>query len=254
MSDAALVEALYRSRRDSTPFTDDGVTLTLDEGLEIQLQVANRFGADGEPVGGWKVGMTSGRSHDRMGVGFRPHGYVLASHLLTTGATYRLDARLNPLLEPELCLILGAPLSGSPTVEEARAAVSEVAAAFELVELRLPGGGGADNGLLVADGLANWGMVVGARVPPPSGLPGGLTVRLFRDDEKIANEQAGETLVFDDPFLSLARLAERLSRSGRQLEAGQPVITGSFANVPLDRPARWRAEFSDVGVVELNVV
>jgi 2-keto-4-pentenoate hydratase len=235
-------------------FTGEGITLPLDEGLAAQLEVAARFEAAGEPIGGWKVGMTSGRSHDRMGEGFRPHGYVLASHLLGSGARLRRDDLVNPRLEPELCLILGAPLSGSPSRDEARAAVSGVAAAFELVELRLPGGGGADNGLLVADGLANWGIVVGASVTPPPDLPLGLEVRLFRDGVEVARERAGESIVFDDPFLSLARLAAVLSRSGRSLEAGQPVITGSFANVELDGPGRWRAVFSGVGAVELDVV
>jgi 2-keto-4-pentenoate hydratase len=254
VTDQALIDELYRSRRNSEPFSLHGVTLSLDDGLETQLRVAQRFEADGERVGGWKVGMTSGRSHDRMGEGFRPHGYVLASNILASGARYALDERLNPLLEPELCLILGEPLSGSPSAEEARAAVAGVAAAFELVELRLPGGGQADDGLLVADGLANWGIVVGEPVSPPSWLPEGLTVRLLCDDEEVAHAQAGESMVFDNPFLSLARLAQALARTGRRLEAGQPVITGSFANVGLDRPARWRAEFSDVGVVELDVV
>jgi len=251
---ADLVAALYDSRRRSQLFAGDDVTLGLDEGLGIQLEVADRFETAGDPVGGWKVGMTSGRSHDRMGEGFRPHGYVLGSHLLESGAQLRRDDLVNPALEPELCLILGAPLAGSPSRDEARAAVAAVAPAFELVELRLPGGGGADPGLLVADGLANWGIVAGPAVPPPASLPAGLEVTLVRDDVEVARERAGETIVFDDPFLSLARLVALLSRSGRSLAAGQPVITGSFANVMLDGPGRWRAEFSGVGAVELDVV
>jgi 2-keto-4-pentenoate hydratase len=254
VSRASIVGALYDSRRHSQPFDGDGVVLDVVEGLSVQLEVAARFEAAGESIGGWKVGMTSGRSHDRMGEAFRPHGYVLASHLLDSGAQLRRDDLVNPGIEPELCLILGEPLSGSPSQEEARAAVVAVAAAFEVIELRLPGGGGADNGLLVADGLANWGIVVGPSVPPPASLPAGLEVTLSRDGAEVARERAGGTVVFDDPFLSLAWLAVVLSRSGCSLEVGQPVITGSFANVELDGPGRWRAVFSGVGAVELDVV
>ena len=243
---AALIDALYTGRRNSVqPAGLDDVQFGIQEALEMQLGVLERFAAEGEPLGGWKVGLTSGKARDRMGAGFRPFGYVLRSRILESGSAVQRANVLNCRIEPELCLIVGSPLSGDNVdAAEAKAAVRAVAPAFEVNEVRV----GPDKGpaALLADGLANWGIVVGPETPVRDGLIH-TTVEFSRDGQVIETKTPGETM--DDPYLSLSRLCQLLHKYGRGLEPGQPVITGSFCNHTITQPGTYRADFSDIGEV-----
>ena len=246
---SAVVDALYKARSTgSQPSGVDHVKFELDEALQIQLRVSDCFAANNEKIGGWKVGLTSGGARDRMGKDFRPFGYVLQSRILQSGATASWMKILKCSVEPELCLILGSPLHGD-TVDaaEAKAAVRAVAPAFEINERRTRPEQG--NAFLVADGLANWGIVVGPEAPVRDGLVD-TTVEFFCDGQLIESKTPGATM--DDPYLSLARLCRLLHKYGRGLEPGQPVITGSFCNQVVKQSGRYHAVFSGIGEVSVR--
>ena len=243
---AALIDVLYTGRRNSAePSGIDSVQFGLEDALEMQLAVLDRFTAAGEPLGGWKVGLTSGKARDRMGEGFRPFGYVLRSRILDSGAAVQRAHILNCRIEPELCLIMGSALFGDNVgAAEAKAAVRAVAPAFEINEVRV----GPDKGSapLLADGLANWGIVVGPEASVRDGLIH-TTVEFSCDGQVVETKTPGETM--DDPYLSLSRLCRLLHKYGRGLEPGQPVITGSFCHYAITQPGTYRANFSDIGEV-----
>ena len=247
----ALIDALYTGRRDGVAASGLGaVECSLEEALGIQLGVLERFTAGGEQLGGWKVGLTSGRARDRMGAGFRPFGYILRSRIVEAGSALPLATILNCQLEPELCLIVGSALSGeNVSAAEAKAAVRAVAPAFEINEIRL----GADTGqaALLADGLAQWGVVLG----PPAAVRDDLiltTVEFSQDGRLVETKTPGQSM--DDPYLSLARLCRLLHAYGRGLEPGQPVITGSFCHHAITQPGTYRASFSYIGEVSVRFV
>jgi 2-keto-4-pentenoate hydratase len=248
---ADIVETLFRAR-------GEGAAVCIPpgfekrRGLEIQLAVATRFAEAGDPIGGWKVGLTSRRAKDFMGVGFRPFGFVQASRILRSHETIELGAFFNAGIEPELCIILDMALRG-PNIspDRVRAATRSVAAAFELADIRVAGGLDADPATLIADGLGGWGVVVGDEVDPEE-FRRPVTVTLRRDGEVIARATAGNGLDIDDPFLSVSRLCGQLHEFGIGLEPGQPVITGAFAAAAIDRPGLWSADFTDVGAVAVT--
>ncbi len=246
---AAVIDALYEARKNGEqPSGLDQVQLGLEEALEMQLRVLGRFEAEGETLGGWKVGLTSGNARDRMGKDFRPFGYVLQNRIFRSGATVPIAKIMNCAVEPELCLIIGSPLRGDAVdVAEAKAAVRAVAPAFELNQRRVgPDGGQA---LLLADGLAQWGIVVGSEAPIRDGLVE-ITVEFYCDEQLVETKTPGATM--DDPYLSLSRLCRLLHKYGLGLEPGQPVITGSFCHHAVRRPGTYRALFSGIGAVSVQ--
>jgi 2-keto-4-pentenoate hydratase len=132
---------------------------------------------------------------------------------------------------------------------DAKAAVRAVAPAFELNERRV--GPDKGNELLVADGLAQWGIVVGPEAPVRDGLID-TTVEFYRDEQLIETKTPGTAM--DDPYVSLARLCRLLHKYGQGLEPGQPVITGSFCHHAVRQPGAYRAVFSNVGEVSVRFV
>ncbi len=245
----AVIDALYVARRSGSPPSElDQVQFGVEEALAVQLRILDRFKAEGERLGGWKVGLTSGNARDRMGKDFRPFGYVLQSRIFQSGATVPVAQILNCAVEPELCLIIGSPLRGDAVdVAEAKAAVRAVAPAFEINQRRV----GPDKGqaLLLADGLAQWGIVVGPEAPVRDGLVE-TAVEFYGDEQLVETKTPGATM--DDPYLSLSRLCKLLHKYGLGLEPGQPVITGSFCHHAVRQPGTYRAVFSGIGEVSLQ--
>lgn len=227
--------------------------LSLDEGLAMQLQLLERLESDGEQLGGWKVGLTSGTALDRMGPGFRPFGFLLRSRILESGGQVALGPAGPDFAEGEVCFRVGQTIRGEDvTPDDARRTMTGVVAGLELnVRGRYPGN---DGGLRIADNMTNWGIVIGDEVSP---IPGdfdfeGLEVRLGQDGETVGTQPAKGHI--DDHFLSLSRLVQQLARFGRGLEAGQHVITGAFVRTPLEGPTAISAEFSGIGRVGIKVV
>jgi 2-keto-4-pentenoate hydratase len=222
---------------------------TLDDALAAQLGVLELWQAGGEKLGGWKVGLTSGPNRDLLGPGVRPFGFVRATRVLRTGARTALPANGACRLEPELCLTLGTDLAGTEvTPDDARAAVSVVAAGFEINELRLPRT--TSTHLQVADDLGQWGVVVGSGGPAPASALVDTSVDVWRDGEHVASTTPGASM--DDPFHSLALLCHALARFGLGLTAGEHVITGAFSAYPVDGPGDWQARFHGVGDVAVT--
>jgi 2-keto-4-pentenoate hydratase len=151
-------------------------------------------------------------------------------------------------VEPELAVVLGAELGGAGVdVMAARAATAQVCPAFEINEMRAARG--TPLPVVLADDLAQWGVVVGDGITPPDWDVRTTTAEVRCDGEVVATTTPGDTM--DDPFASLARLARELSRFGRSLHVGDVVITGAFSIHPVPTASRWQAAFSDVGQVEI---
>jgi len=251
MTPAQVADALYQARNDGKePTSLAGIELDHDAALKIQLDVLDRFCATGEALGGWKAALSSGTSRDMMGKDFRPFGYVMKSKIFGSGDRVARGQMFQCRIEPELCVIMKAPLRGANVgPDEARQAVGAIAPAFEINDIRTRPEWGRP--LLLADGLAQWGIVVGKPVPVRDGLAR-TTVRFFENDKLLATETPGDEM--DDPFLSLARMCQVLDRFGRGLDPGQHIITGAFCRAPVKAASTFRAEFSDIGDVSITFV
>jgi 2-keto-4-pentenoate hydratase len=227
--------------------------LDLHDGLRVQLGVMQRHLLRGEKLAGWKVGLTSGPARDAMGVGFRPFGYLLQSRTFASGARLPQREIAGCGIETELCFHIGRTLGGVDTSpEQAAAAVTGVAPAFEINARRIAGA--ADEGVRLADDLSQWGVVLGSEVAP---VPDDFDFEALRVELWSGEQLAGSTLGRDeiDPhFVSLARLAKLLARFGLALEAGQRVITGAYVRQPVRGPGRWRGTFGTLGSVEVEFV
>ena len=130
-----LLDTLWQLQKDPDFAAGDillTTELSADEGQALQLQLLERWLNEGETLGGWKIGMTSGESRDALGAGIRPFGFVLASRMLGTGADIPRAHLYRGGVENELCFIMNSPLGEHATAESARAAVRHAAPGFEI--------------------------------------------------------------------------------------------------------------------------
>ncbi|MEC8756041.1 MAG: hypothetical protein VXX72_10470 [Pseudomonadota bacterium] len=228
--------------------------LSADEGQALQLQLLERWLNEGETLGGWKIGMTSGESRDALGPGIRPFGFVLKSRLLPSGATIPRPNLYRGGVENELCFVMKDALGAGATATRAVTAVAGAAPGFEINQKRLPPGCNA--GVRVADNLSNWGIVAGEIVAAPANL-GDLAVTLYRDPAEASPRQEQSVGCvesqghIDDHYESLAILARRLHDFGHELQPGQWVITGAYEKHPFE-VGDFRGHFSS-GIGDVRV-
>lgn len=226
-----------------------GLDLEFDEGQLLQTQLMQRWLDQGEQIGGWKIGMTSGASRNAMGAGIRPFGFVLASRIIESADTLPLVDLHRGQVENELCFLLNDELGADATAASARTAVAAVIPAFEINQKRLPGDVSA--GVRVADNLSNWGIVTGSAAQPIDDLSQlRVTLSSQASGEIESVDSAGH---IDDHYESLATLARRLAQFDQRLQPGQYVITGAYGKTPFAAGC-YRGQFSlGIGEVEINL-
>lgn len=208
---------------------------TVDEGFAIQRQVSDALGCG---PGAWKCALPSA-------------GKVIAAPIYadsiyrTAECSFSAGSAQSPVkAEPELACMLKRDLPPRrDTYREAEVldALGDVHLALELLGSRYSHPVSLTFPELLADGLFNAGLIIGPRVELPDGmtpadLPAEFTISLTSARETPADLQARHP---DGNVLSpIVWLANFLRERGLGLQAGQAVITGSYAGVlalPLGR-------------------
>ncbi len=225
--------------------------VSMDEAYALQLALLNRHLNAAVAQGGWKLGQTNAALRAQRGETAPAPGFLLRENQVDAGTTLTLDGPDNWFIEPELVFVMGADLQGaSVSADEVRAAVSHVAAGFEIVRTWQ---GWQDRALQRAVNGSTRGFVVG---PVTAGCPDLQTLDDLRvlcraNNEVIADVRAGD--VNDNPLKSTAWLVRFLSEHDFGLKAGQIILTGSYAGlVPLKPMQDWFAQIGELAPVTLR--
>ena len=202
------------------------------------------------PVRGRKIAVTTMVMQELMGIDQPCMGAVFASRVHAAPARIAKAGFVNMRIECELAVRLGRdlPKGASPhTRQSVRLAVSEIMAAFELIEDRNADYKNCAALSLIADNAWNGGIVLGAPRSPPAGSDlDGIGGALGRNGKP---ELAGKT---DDPMGALAFLANLAADRGRPLGVGMVVITGSIVPT-VDIGVGERLEFALEGVGDVTM-
>ena len=226
---AGLATALYEARRDRVAIEPLSATHELDiaDAYAIQRSLVGRLLDDGGDVIGWKLGLTSAPMQELLGVDEPDYGPVLSSMAHDSGVELALDRFIQPKVEAEIALVLGAELRGPDvSVLEAHRAVAGAVAAIEVVDSRI-----ADWRISLVDtvaDLASSGATVrGTRIVPLVGFDPRLVGMVIRRNGAMVATGAGAAAL-GDPIAAVAWLARTLAGFGERLEAGHLVMTGSL--------------------------
>jgi 2-oxo-3-hexenedioate decarboxylase len=173
-----------------------------------------------------------------------------------------LSGLVQPLIEPEICFKLKAPLPPSVDPVELLRAVDWIGHGFEVVQCHFP-----DWKFAIADTIADGGLhgryFVGPRFPVETGSESELArrlatfrVTLSRDGKATAT--GGGASVLGSPVHALAHLAELLASlpDHPPLEAGELITTGTLTNaLPVSPCETWSTQIHglDLAGFELSL-
>jgi len=183
-----------------------------EEGFAIQDRVVAALDS---PVIGWKVMPVPNGP-----VIFAP---ILQSGRVPAGGTWTVVGSEPAGIELEIAFRMGAEVPQGAGPDRVLDAVAAAHVVFELCQSRLADPSRQPRHVMLADCIANAGIVVGPEIPGWRGMdlrarPGRLLV-----DGKVHAE--GKSV---DPVAALQMLPPVLSARGKRLAAGQIVITGSL--------------------------
>ena len=219
---AARLHQAAMSREAIQPLSERFVDLDTSSAYAVQrrlLTLHNRY------WDGYKLGFTSAAMRQQMGVAEPNYGVLLQGSRHEESAPT--NQFIHPLIEPEIALVLGAPLDGPDvTAESAATAVASCHAAIEIVDSRYVEYRfkAVDN---IADNSSAAGYLLGAGQPLAAvGNPADIMAQLSRGEEPL--DQGAGSAALGSPLEALAWLARALTAAGQTLPAGSVILTGGL--------------------------
>lgn len=226
------------------------------EAYAIQEAVQREKLARGARVIGYKLALTSQGTRTALGVTEPVAGVLLDTALVEVaeGQTFGVLSHaeyISPQVEPEQVFVLGEDLKGpGVTVPQVLAATRLILPGLEIPDSRFDWKVKAPE--MMADNAASARILVGARGISPLAADLRLIGVVMEKNGKIIGTAAGAA-VLGHPAASVAWLANHLARSGRYLEAGQIIFTGSpMAAATVEPGDVIRATFDHLGAVEIR--
>ena len=177
------------------------------------------------PVSGVKVALATKVMQELMGITHPCGGAIFQRTIHASPARIAKSDFVNLRVESEIALKLGSdmPVSGAPwTAASAVAHVVGAMPAYELIEDRNAVYTETNAVSMIVENCWNGGVVIGEpkQVAPKDII--GVTGRQTLNGKSIGEGKS------EDPFATLAWLANLLAERGRTIAAGMVVITGSL--------------------------
>ena len=251
-----LVDA-HADREPFGPFPDDAVPHSVDEAYAVQDAFVELKSRACGPVAGYKIALTTPAMRAMVGLNDSIGGVMHEKQVVRAPASVRAADYGRLIVEFEVAVQLGADLAVSThhSRKSVAGAVGAVMPAFELADDRNADYASlASHSLgLVADNAWNEGAVLGL----PCTDWKAVDLASIRGIATINGENVGEGYGRDamgHPFEALAWVANNLARRGRQLRAGQFVITGSLVTSKFPKAGDTLGfQLGELGAVELKV-
>lgn len=250
----ALAQRLYVARRDRRPIQPLTAEhdLDIDAAYRVQQAFVGRLLDDGGRIVGYKLGLTSAPMQQMLGVDSPDFAPVLSSMTHPDDARLTVDDFLQPKVEGEIALVLGADLHGPDvTTPDVQRAVTGATAAIEVVDSRI-----ADWQITLVDTVADLAssgaIVLGARTVPIDDFDPRLVGMVMRRNGEVVATGAGAAAL-GDPLAAVAWLANTLAAWDVTLEAGHLIMTGALhAAFDVTSGDRIEATFDRVGPVSCH--
>jgi 2-keto-4-pentenoate hydratase len=246
------IEQQLTSRRVVPEVLERYPGLSEEQAYRVQQELIRRRIAAGDRLAGYKAAMTSKAMREAVGLKEPVLGHLLVSGMIEEGKPVSTAGCVKPTIEPEVAVILKAPLAGpGVTRPQVLAAIAGYAAAIEIGDIKTGDNRRSLQQTLVCN-VMNGGQAVGGRLMAPDGIDlrvEGMVVTI--NGEVRGSATAVE--VMGDPLRSVLFIANKLGELGGRLEAGMLLMTGSIVRgIPVQAGDDVEVAFTRLGRVALR--
>lgn len=249
-----LADRLLQVYESRSPIDFYSNEIYLDEEAAYSLQnklIQKKCELSNEKVCGYKVSMTSPETQSLFDTNEPAYGTLTTSSILYDSSTISLESMFEPLLEPELMIILKEDLSVGATEEEVFNKC-EIAAGIEIPDSRFkkcfPNFKLMD---LISDNGVTGKVVISDKSKYTGDFEGleNIKMELYYNGKKI--KEGVSSVVMGNPLSSVVWLSNKLGKYNKYLKKGMMISSGTFINPIPIKQGRYKAFFQGVGSIEV---
>jgi len=201
--------------------------LSIEDAYKIQLEIIEMKKRRGEQVIGKKIGLTSKRIQQAVGVYQPDYGHITNKLVVGEGSPISLSELIQPKIEVEIAFILEEDLTGpGVTAAEVLRCTKGFLPAFEVIDSRIK-----DWKIKIQDTVADNASIGRVILGSPLSNVYGIDLRsvgvVVKKNGEVVETAAGAA-VLGNPAESVAWLANKLSEYDVHLKRGEIVISGSL--------------------------
>ena len=222
----------------------------ISRGLAAQLKTWHERVRAGEQPRGWKMAFDAPASLERLQTSAPLIGFLMEGAEVASGTTLSLADWTKAVAEAEVALHIGSDLPGGADRNTARAAISGVGPAIELVDIR---GSMDDVEVLLASDIYQRNIIVGAEDRSRAGcVLEGLTGYTLRNGVEIARASGLESKT--EEWIDMVRhVADTLAAFGEKLCAGQIILAGAIVPpMPVAPGEEWFYHLEPIGTLSVR--
>ncbi len=200
--------------------------LNVSNAYEIQKVSIDYAIKNGDPLIGWKMGLTSIAKQKSVNVDEPIYGRLTQSMELQT-SVLKMEGTIHPRVEPEIAFVLNKPLFGSDiTAEDVWNATEYIVPALEVIDSRYKNFSFTLTDV-VADNASSSKFILGEKTYSPTYTAWEqINVELYKNGEKVQSGISSDVL--NHPVESVVKLVKMISKNGYQLDAGMIILTGGI--------------------------
>ena len=249
---------LYNNCKNLMPYELDSTIdiKNVDEAYSIQdsfinLKIEEGYGE----IGGWKVALTNPEMQKLVGVDYPVEGAILRSLIYKNDVALRLDDYCHLGAEAEIAIKIykdvPSKINGFNNKEEIIPYLKDVMVALEIVDDR-NSGSNVTYEKLIAQNSMNHGCIIGESVEIDLMTLDKLEGELIVSD-KVFGRGKGKN-VLHHPLNSVLYLVNNLINRGRNLYAGDIVLTGSISTTCWPKSGdKVEAHIEKLNSVSMNI-
>lgn len=218
---------------------------TIEDGYAIQDAVVERLG---RRIIGWKLAQTTAAAQAANGLAEATVAPLLEGMIVPADTVFGAGRFHIPEVEAEIVVELASPLEGPSDVAAVKAAAAGVRLAIEVADTRYADKPAQGVPGVIADMNSCGALVVGPLRPLEDldALRSADVSATLGDGTVVPGLDVGAR---PDPLAVVAFLTEFLARSGRSLEAGMMITTGTHTPPTKSGPGRIAADFGEAGTL-----
>ncbi|MFD1037509.1 2-keto-4-pentenoate hydratase [Virgibacillus byunsanensis] len=249
-----FTEKLFNAYDSKKPISKEDIPADIEKSTayEIQHQITDRKVATNQDnLIGYKISLTSPETQQLFNATTPLYGALTDTSL--SNGTIELDKMLSPLIEIELMFIANENLSITDD-QETILQKMRIAPGLEIPDSRFTDWfPKVSLGQVIADSAVAGKIVVGESV---KGITfeqlNSVNAILKLDGEEIAQGPSSEVL--GNPVHAIKWLMEELAKSGRKIEKGMIISSGTFILPKVLEKGKYQVEYEGIGNVSLHVI
>ncbi len=250
-------KALWKAYQEVKPIdslTSTMGTLSVDEAYDVQAMLVETKIRNGEQVIGWKVGCTSQATMEQVKIDEPIIGCMTSGSYYSSLIDLKMSDFCKLAAEGEIAFVMDQPLKGpGVTNSDVIMATRGVMGAVELVDSRT-----RDWKVNISEAIADNSLHAGVILGPFMRAMSGFDLRhegvvICKNGRLLASGCGVEAL--GNPVNVVTWLANKLSAFGREIKAGQIILTGSLTKFFFIDPGDVvNVSFSNLGSIQFSIV